>query len=178
MKQEVLVLNNDYIPLNVCNAKRAIILVYLGKAEILHSHNNQTINGILESPSVVKLHHYVKRPMPELKLSRRSIFIRDNYTCQYCGRQTKDLTLDHVIPRHRGGASSWDNLVCCCRKCNSKKGGKLIDQANMKLIHEPRRPRYVPFISIVKYIEGKRNEIWSDYLPTFDDFCFAAEAKD
>ena len=82
---------------SVCNAKRAIILVYLGKAEILHSHNNQTINGILESPSVVKLHHYVKRPMPELKLSRRSIFIRDNYTCQYCGRQTKDLSLIHIL---------------------------------------------------------------------------------
>lgn len=180
MRQEVLVLNNDYEPLNVCNIRRAILLVYLGKAEILHSHGRclTALSGTFDSPSVVKLRHHVKRPMPELKLSRRSVFARDNYTCQYCGRQSKELTLDHVIPKHHGGKSTWDNLVCCCRRCNSRKGDKLPDQANMLPAREPKRPRYIPFISMTKYVEGARNETWRDYLPIFADMSIAAEAMD
>ena len=180
MRQEVLVLNNDYEPLNVCNLKRAIVMVYLGKAEILHSHeqNFASLSGMVDSPSVVKLRHHVKRPLPELKLSRRSIFARDHYMCQYCGYKSKELTLDHVIPKHKGGKSTWENLVCCCRKCNSKKGDKLPDQVNMLLTKEPRRPRYIPFISMAKYIEGARDENWRDYLPIFTDLTVPAEAMD
>jgi len=168
---EVLVLNNDYEPLNVCNLHRAVVLVYLGKAEVLHTNSKVigTINGWFDSPSVVKLRYHVKRPIPELRLSRRSILARDNYTCQYCGRQSKDLTMDHLAPKRLGGKSTWENLVCCCKKCNGKKGDKSLEQANMTLLKQPRRPRYVPFISLTKYLEGARNEVWRDYLPIFQE---------
>src|SRR5205085_9127033 len=105
MNQEVLVLNSDYEPLNVCNARRAIVLVYLGKAEVLHAHDDASatmMEGVFVLPSVVKLRSHIRRPLPELKLSRRTIFARDNFTCQYCGITTKDLTIDHVVPKGHG----------------------------------------------------------------------------
>ncbi len=171
MSHEVLVLNNDYAPLNVCNLRRAVVLVYLGKAEVVHTNSKviRTVDGSFDSPSVVKLRYHVKRPMPELKLSRRSIFARDDYACQYCGRQTRDLTIDHVVPKRLGGKSDWENLVCSCRRCNTKKGDKTLAQANMSLTRLPRRPRYVPFISLTKYLDSARNETWRMYLPIFRD---------
>jgi 5-methylcytosine-specific restriction endonuclease McrA len=180
MNQEVLVLNNDYEPLNVCNLRRAIVLVYLGKADVLHTGEEaiDSIGDSFDSPSVVRLRHYVKRPVPELRLSRRSIFARDNYTCQYCGHQSRDLTIDHVTPKRLGGKASWENLVCCCRKCNSRKGDKVLDKLNMQLMRQPRKPKYVPFISLTKYLDGARNEIWRDYLPIFRDIPMPAERLD
>ena len=177
MSQEVLVLNSDYEPLNVCNLRRAIILVYLGKADILHERSEgDTIMEVTSAegekiitPSVVKLRHHVKRPLPELKLSRRSVFARDNFTCQYCGITGKDLTIDHVIPKRMGGGMEWENLVTCCRKCNTKKGDKLADKIGMKLARPPRRPRYTPYISLNKYVSGTKHDVWRDYLPTFND---------
>ena len=180
MDQEVLVLNNDYAPLNVCNMRRAIVLVYLGKAEVLHTNHSvmHTLRGPIDSPSVVKLRYHVKRPMPELRLSRRSILARDNYTCQYCGHQSRDLTVDHLVPKRFGGKSTWENLVCCCRRCNSRKGDKTLEQANMMLLKQPRRPRYVPFISLTKYLDSARNEVWRDYLPIFRDTPVSPEKLD
>lgn len=176
MSEEVLVLNSDYEPLNVCNLRRAIILLYLGKADILHARDDVEIPRvftdkglILQAPSVVRLRYHVKRPMPELKLSRRSIFARDNYTCQYCGLQSRDLTIDHIMPKRHGGGLQWDNLVACCRKCNTRKGDKLLQNSGMKLSRNPKRPRYVPYISLSKYINGTKNEVWRDYLPVFAD---------
>ena len=180
MSHEVLVLNNDYEPLNVCNLYRAIVLVYLGKAEVLHTNSKviTTISGSFDSPSVVKLRYHIKRPLPELRLSRRSILARDNYTCQYCGHQARDLTMDHVIPKRMGGKSTWENLVCCCKKCNNRKGDKTLEQANIALAKQPRRPRYIPFVSLTKYLEGARNEMWRDYLPIFNDVLVPAEKLD
>jgi 5-methylcytosine-specific restriction endonuclease McrA len=171
VSHEVLVLNNDYEPLNVCNLHRAIVLVYMGKADVLHNdhHVIQMVAGSLESPSVVRLRHHVKRPFPELRLSRRSILARDNYTCQYCGAQGRDLTIDHIIPKRLEGPPTWENLVCCCRKCNGKKGDKTLDKAGMTLSRQPRKPRYVPFISLTKYMDSTRNELWRTYLPIFCD---------
>jgi 5-methylcytosine-specific restriction endonuclease McrA len=172
MNQEVLVLNSDYEPLNVCHMRRAIVMVYLGKADVLHALESHVPapGGSIPRPSVVKLRHHVRRPIPELKLSRRTIFARDHYTCQYCGQTSKDLTIDHVVPRRLGGKTDWDNLVCSCRRCNTKKGDKLLHQTGMKLIRQPRRPHYIPFISLSKYLAGKDNEVWRDYLPAFADF--------
>ncbi len=172
INQEVLVLNSDYEPLNVCTVHRAIVMVYMGKAEILHEDPDQVLHSVNHSftmPVVVKLRNQVRRPQPELKLSRRTIFARDNFTCQYCGICTKDLTLDHVIPRRAGGPATWDNLVTCCRKCNIKKGDKLAHQLGMKLMKQPRRPRYTPYISLTKYLTGRKNSVWKDYLPSFQD---------
>ena len=119
MSREALVLNSDYEPLNVCNARRALVMVFLGKADVLHSDEEMIVttgSGDYAMPSVVKLRSQVKRPLPELKLTRRTVFARDNYTCQYCGTTTKEMTIDHVIPKRHGGGAAWDNLVCCCRR--------------------------------------------------------------
>lgn len=172
MSQEVLVLNSDYEPLNVCNLRRAIVLVYLGKADVLHADERGITSAEGDSmhvPSVVKLRHHVKRPLPELKLSRRSVFARDNYTCQYCGSASKDLTIDHVVPKRYGGGMHWENLVTCCRRCNSKKGDKAPEKVGMKLMRPPRRPRYTPYISLNKYVAGTKHAVWRDYLPVFTD---------
>ena len=168
MEGEVLVLNSDYEPLNVCNMRRAITLIQLGKVDVLHAFDQRPIrtwNGDYPSPSVLKLRHQVRRPLPQLRLSRRSVFARDNYTCQYCGITGRDLTIDHIIPKWMGGPASWENLVTCCRKCNAKKGDKTLNQSGMRLRREPRRPRYVPYISLAKYVAGQKNEVWRDYLP-------------
>jgi 5-methylcytosine-specific restriction endonuclease McrA len=117
MPSNVLVLNQNYEPLNVCNATRAFNLIDRGKAEILE-HGS----GYLRSPSrqfplpsVIRLIYLIRRPRPQMRLSRREVFNRDRYTCQYCGRRgQRDLTLDHVMPRHRGGRHTWDNLVTAC----------------------------------------------------------------
>jgi 5-methylcytosine-specific restriction endonuclease McrA len=167
MDGEVLVLNSDFEPLNVCNLRRAIALVHLGKAEVLHTGERtiQTSGREWSTPSVLKLRHHVRRPVPQLKLSRRSVFARDDYQCQYCGQTGRELTIDHVIPKRLGGPSTWENLVACCRRCNAKKGDKTLQQSGMRLRREPRRPRYVPYISLVKYVAGQKNEIWRSYLP-------------
>jgi 5-methylcytosine-specific restriction endonuclease McrA len=171
MNMEVLVLNSDYEPLNVCNMRRAIILVYMGKAEVLHAtqHLVASAAGSIPSPSVVKLRQHVKRPVPQLRLSRRGIFARDDHTCQYCGQTARELTIDHVVPKRSGGATSWENLVCCCRRCNAKKGDKSLSQSGMKLRRAPRRPRYIPYISLTKYVAGAKNEVWRSYLPVVPD---------
>jgi 5-methylcytosine-specific restriction endonuclease McrA len=180
MSQEVLVLNSDYEPLNVCNLRRAIVLVYLGKADILHTQSEhrqradtypvRCAEGVLvDKPSVVKLRHHVRRPLPDLKLSRRSVFARDNYTCQYCGTVGKDLTIDHVVPKRHGGGMEWENLVTCCRRCNTKKGDKAPEKVGMRLARAPLRPRYTPYIALNKYVAGTKHEVWRDYLPVFAD---------
>lgn len=171
MGQEVLVLNSDYEPLNICNVRRAINMVLRGKVEVLHerhlSLNSRTRS--YKSPSVIRLKSYVRRPRPQLKLTRRSILARDNYTCQYCGYRGNDLTVDHVIPKKHHGTNTWDNLVCCCKKCNSKKADKTVAQSGMHPKHQPRKPRYIPFISLTKFVAASEIEEWQDYLPIFAD---------
>lgn len=167
MDGEVLVLNSDYEPLHVCNVRRALALVHLGKAEVLHAEDRlvRTTGVDWPSPTVLKLRHHVRRPLPQLRLSRRSVFARDNYQCQYCGTCGRDLTIDHVVPKRLGGGATWENLVACCRRCNSKKGDKVLEKSGMRLRREPRRPRYVPYISLAKYVAGRKNAIWREYLP-------------
>lgn len=171
MSQEVLVLNSDYEPLNICNVRRAMTMVYLGKVDVLHKDTTvfHTVSESYHSPSVVRLRSHIKRPRPQLKLSRRSIFARDDYSCQYCGHRGNDLTVDHVVPRRLGGPTTWENLACCCKRCNTIKGDKTLSQVGFSLRRQPRRPKYVPFISLTKFITGARNETWRDYLPVFDN---------
>ena len=172
MTQDVLVLNSDYEPLNICNTRRAMTLMFLGKVDVLHDHDRviHSVSSSYRVPSVVRLRNHVRRPMPQLKLSRRSILARDNYACQYCGQRSGDLTVDHVVPRRLGGANTWDNLVCCCRACNTRKGDKTLAQLGITLRNAPRRPKYVPFISLTKFMAGARNDVWRDYLPVFGSY--------
>lgn len=168
---EVLVLNSNYEPLNVCNMRRAIALMLLGKAEVLQQreHPLATIRGSQSAPSVLKMRYQVRRPMPQLRLSRHSVLARDNYTCQYCSSR-KELTIDHVIPRWAGGPHTWDNLVACCRRCNLKKGDKTPAQAHMKLARKPKRPHFVPYLSLPLYLKAQGREDWRMYLPYFEEF--------
>ena len=168
--REVLLLNADFEPLNVCNIRRAMALILLGKAEVLDYREELlgTSRGDLLAPSIVKMRYHVRRPLPQLRLSRHSVLARDSYTCQYCGSKGKDLTIDHVSPRWMGGPQSWDNLVACCRKCNLKKADKTPAQAKMKLRAQPRRPHFIPYISLPAYLKARDRDEWQFYLPVFD----------
>ena len=169
MNRTVLVLNQNYEPLNVCNVRRAIVLVFDGKAEVLETHSATvaTPTRLFASPSVIRMVYLIHRPRPRVKLTRKEVFIRDGYTCQYCGRQVHDLTIDHVVPRSRGGMHTWDNLVSACKPCNHRKGGKLLVDTRMTLRQEPREPRAGRYYTIERRIEGAVTLQWSKFLPGF-----------
>lgn len=162
--QPVLVLNANYEPLNVCDTRRALSLVLSGKAQtVLHRHEPvRTASGVVPRPSVIKLEHMVRRPRPRVKLSKREIFRRDNYTCQYCGRQTTHLTIDHVVPRHRGGGHLWDNLVAACPNCNRRKGGLTPVDAGMPLRQRPIEPSPTADYLFSRHLP--ENEEWRMYI--------------
>ncbi len=159
----VLVLNQDYSPLTICSVQRAFLLVFLEKAEMLNDVKNRTLRTISDSypfPSVIKINRYVHMPYKGVVLSRHNIFRRDGHKCQYCGT-TKDLTLDHLIPRSKGGKSSWTNLVTACKKCNAKKGDDPLEKTGMKLKSVPTKPSYISFL---RSANGALREDWKPYL--------------
>ena len=162
--EPVLVLNGNYEPLNVCNTKRAMGLVLAGKATVLENGRGviRTVSRTYERPSVIRLVYMVHRPRPRVRLCKREILRRDGYRCQYCGRKVRRLTIDHVVPRHRGGAYDWDNLVAACPDCNRRKGGRSPGETNLTLRRQPYEPR-----PSAVYVFGRyTNDIdeWSDYL--------------
>jgi 5-methylcytosine-specific restriction endonuclease McrA len=167
MNAPVLVLNQNYEPLNICSARRAIVLVLGGKAEVLEHHPEviATASVVIDCPSVIRLGHMIRRPPPNVKLSRREIFRRDQYTCQYCNRMTPDLTLDHIMPRHRGGGYTWENLVSACRACNHRKGGRTPEEARMHLARAPFRPYAGPYYTIERRLQGLGMDGWRKFLP-------------
>ncbi len=169
MNGEVLVLNSDYEPLNICNVRRAMVLVIMGKAEVLEMNGLvlRTIDQEYRAPSVIRLSALIKRPRPQVKLTRREVFIRDAFTCQYCGVQTRDLTLDHVMPKSRNGAHTWENLVSACKACNHRKGGKTLAQARMQLKAEPSEPRPGIYYTIERRLDADVVESWQKFLPGF-----------
>lgn len=162
----VLVLNQNFEPLNVCNLPRAFRLLFCAKAEVVE-YDHQTIftpRTSFQAPSVIRLQHQVRRPRPRVRLSRREVFLRDRHTCQYCGRPSRDLTLDHVVPRHRGGTHSWENLVTACEICNHRKGGRTPDEARLRLLRPPREPRSNVYSMFTPYLADERNDAWRGYL--------------
>ena len=163
-KLPVLVLNLNYVPINVCTARRAIVLVGKGKAELLENHRGEvhTVTSIYDVPSIIRLIYLVKRPFAPRKLSKKEIFLRDQYTCQYCGKRTQDLTLDHVVPRRQHGAHTWENVVAACSRCNLRKAGRTPSEASMKLMREPRTPQPNPYRMLQNYVIL---EEWRPYVP-------------
>jgi 5-methylcytosine-specific restriction endonuclease McrA len=148
----VLVLNASYEPINVCTVRRATVLLLKSRAELLergegliHSERLQ-----LERPCVIRLHRYVRIPrdVHRRKITRKAVLARDAYTCQYCGREAAGLTVDHVIPRSRGGQSVWENIVASCAPCNRKKGNRLPREVSMHPAKNPRPPGPTVFIRI------------------------------
>lgn len=155
LDRSVLVLNQNYEPLNVCAARRAFVLVGAGKAELLAAADSElrTIDRAFPLPSVIRLQQMVRRPRPRLRLTRREVFHRDGNRCQYCGR-TEELTLDHVVPRQLGGKHLWENLVTACRACNHRKGGRTPEQARMQLRQSPARPQATPAALFGQYLRS------------------------
>jgi len=167
MHSPVLVLNQNYEPLNVCTIKRAIVLVFNRKAEILEAGEDtvRSATRMYEAPSVIRLHRFIKRPRVRVKLTRREIFERDNHTCQYCGAIGGDLTVDHVLPRSRGGLHTWDNVVTACRACNHRKGGKTLQEARLRLTYEPREPSASQYYVIERRLRQPYASVWLPFLP-------------
>lgn len=183
----VLVLNRFFIPVSVTSLKRAFILLYGGAAKAVDKDYEtfdfkswsdvsvakeedciKTVTKIIKAPRVIILLRYEGYFKKQPKFNRINIFRRDNSDCQYCGVRfpKQELTIDHVIPKSQGGKSVWDNVVCCCAKCNRKKGGKTPRQANMKLLNKPVKPKWGPFSNV--FIKAIRYKEWEPFLNFVD----------
>ena len=167
LQTPVLVLNATYEPVNLCAARRAIILVLNGVAHA-EEHSAALIrasNLTIPIPSVIRLLEFRRIPYQARALSRKNILLRDRNTCQYCGivLATAELTLDHVIPRSHGGKSTWENLVACCHACNNRKGNRKAEHAGMKLLRQPRPFNLHTNRHLLRLI-GNSNAKWRKYL--------------
>lgn len=192
LNSSVLVLNRFYLAVHIVAARRALSLLYSEHAEVIHLEDGQYSNydfsswrelsellstekqehddwirGVgfeLQIPRVIRLNDYSRKPKLSLRLTRRNLFARDSHTCQYCGDafSQSDLSIDHVKPRSRGGGTSWDNVVCCCLRCNSKKGDRTPVEAGMKLISVPRRPSQNPLLTL-KLLNPKYR-VWLSFI--------------
>ena len=168
MQTPVLVLNASYEPINICGARRALVLVLKGvaKAEEEHDAILHAARVLMPLPSVIRLLEYRRIPHQTRALSRKNILLRDRNTCQYCGivLTAGELTLDHVIPRSRSGKSTWENLVACCHPCNRRKGNQLLHElTDMKLLREPRSFSLHTSRHIMRMI-GHSDQKWRKYL--------------
>ena len=187
LEQPVLVLNRLWQAVNICSTRRALSMLFEGNAQVVHSeegHFNtfsfnewadfseqkpeqECINGVsikLRLPKVVLLMVYDRMPRKEVKFTRHNIFQRDKNTCQYCGNKfdAKDLNLDHVIPRQHNGPTTWENIVCSCIPCNSRKSNKTPEQAGMNLIRQPHKPHWHPFMQVRCSLQY--HESWRHFL--------------
>jgi 5-methylcytosine-specific restriction endonuclease McrA len=164
MNEPVLVLNANYEPINVCDMRRAVGLIMSEKASLVLNGRGYiySVRAVLPRPSVIRLDKMVPHHRPRVKLTRREVFRRDNFVCQYCGRHTALLTIDHVLPRHLGGQHKWSNVVAACSHCNHRKGGRTSDESGM---HPMRIPKEPP--SSAAYIFGRHleeNAEWEPYI--------------
>ncbi len=164
LSEAVLILNQNYEPLNVCGVRRALLLVLGQKAQPLELGTGEyhSVSQNFPIPSVIRLLYMVKRPLFTRRLSRREVFWRDQFSCQYCGRQTRELTLDHVVPRVLNGPHTWENVVAACVPCNHRKAGRTPAQANMRLLREPSPPKANPYYHLM---HRSLPDEWSMYLP-------------
>ncbi len=164
MNAPVLVLNANFEPINVCSTRRAVGLILSGKAGMVVNGRGMihTVSRSIPHPSVIRLEYMVKRPRPQVKLTRREVFRRDDYTCQYCGRSGLDLTVDHVIPRHMGGGHTWTNVVAACAACNHRKGGRKLEEVQMRLRHYPAEPPTSAAYIFGRHLDG--NDEWGQFI--------------
>jgi 5-methylcytosine-specific restriction endonuclease McrA len=172
--QQVLVLNASYEPLNVTTVRRAHVLVFKGKAEVIEELERglRSAADTYPWPHVIRLVQYVRVPRAvQRKISRRALFARDGWRCMYCGTSAGRLTLDHVVPRSRGGESSWENVVTSCAPCNLRKGNRLLEEAGLTLLRAPRAPAPVLFIHLAA---SKIPDRWQPYLDSFGSSTAAA----
>lgn len=187
LERNVLVLNRLWQAVNVCSARRAFMLLCSGQAQVVHEENSHFLTHDFESwrdfsnrepseemvstvslkiriPRVIVLLLFDRMPRKEVKFTRHNIYERDKNTCQYCGKifDRKDLNLDHVIPRDRGGQTHWENIVCSCIRCNTKKANRLAHEVGMRLIRKPERPKWQPFLHLT--FDTKPHESWRHFI--------------
>lgn len=187
LDRPVLVLNRLWQAVNVCSARRAIALLYAGHAQVVHEDGDgfqifrfeawcevahaadpsDMVHGVslaMRCPRVVVLGRFDRLPDKEVRFSRSNLFARDHHVCQYCRvrHERKDLNIDHVVPRHRGGKTVWTNVVCCCIACNRRKGNRTPEEARMPLLRQPKKPRWQPFLEI--QFARNYDESWSRFL--------------
>ena len=161
--EKVLVLNADFTPINVTTVFRGFNLVSKGKAEVLKSSDKPIQSGTKTfiRPLIIRLLNYVKYRVSKLKINRHRLYKRDGYECAYCGSK-KNLTIDHILPKSRGGQNSWMNLITCCSNCNRYKGDRTPDEANMKLRYSPFEPSIFSEV-----INPSIENIWIDFKKSF-----------
>lgn len=192
LDSNVLVLNRHYAAVRVVSARRAFCLLFKRIAEIVHVEESEYVSYDFDSwrevseyrarfererhefircvrfeltvPKIIRLLTYDRLPKQPVKFNRRNVYARDRNRCQYCGRRfpTSELTLDHVLPRSQGGGASWENIVCCCVKCNVKKGGRTPSEAHMKLITEPVKPKRSPVVTLK--LSSAKYQSWKQFL--------------
>lgn len=189
LTRQVLVLNRFWQAVNVVGMKRAFSLLVQGHADVIHQEEDDfqlydfnqwvdasdledqpeleclhTVRYIIRLPKVIILKFFDRLPIKEVKFHRKNIFDRDHFHCQYCGKLFKEskLNLDHVIPRHHGGRTSWENVVTSCIRCNSRKANRLPHEAGMHLIRKPVRPKWRPFVAVAQNKEHHRS--WDYFL--------------
>jgi 5-methylcytosine-specific restriction endonuclease McrA len=200
LSTNVLVLNRLYQPVHVTSVRRALILLYRGAARAVdeqyqtfdfeswaelsaavHEESLGTSSGRLRVPRVILLQAYDHLPRARVRFSRLNIYARDKNTCQYCGRRPPraELNLDHVLPRSRGGNTSWENVVCSCVACNLRKGGRTPEEARMHLLRAPVRPRWTPFFRSTPKTGGFNiYKQWVPFLHLSDVAYWNAELQD
>ncbi len=183
----VLVLNRSFLPVHITTVRRACCLLYCGTAQAVNERYETfdfeswteqepgepensigIVNGLLPVPRVILLTAFDRMPRRQVRFNRSNVFARDRNSCQYCGRRStrSRLNLDHVIPRSHGGRSTWENVVCSCIECNRRKGGRTPDQAGMRLIRRPARPRWISLAGLLGGREGHPE--WRPYLSIVD----------
>jgi len=160
----VLVLNANFEPINTCTTHRAITLVMAGKADLVLNGRGyiRTVSRAYPCPSIIRLEEMIRRPRPRVKLTKREILRRDNYTCQYCGQHSPNLTIDHIVPRHLGGEDTWQNLITACKSCNHRKGGRTLDQAHMHLLGLPSEPPLSAMYLFARHLND--NQEWLPFV--------------
>ena len=164
LEKKVLVLNQSYQPLMVVGAKRAVCLVLSKRSECVDNYSEaiKSQSFSMNLPSIIRINRYVKFVRNNIVLNRSNILKRDNFICQYCRKSSQTMTIDHVIPKNKGGLDAWENLVAACAKCNTKKGDTILDRIDMKLIKKPKKPNYLFYFK--QYINEDVEESWKQYL--------------
>jgi 5-methylcytosine-specific restriction endonuclease McrA len=193
LDSHVLILNRFYMAIRVVDVRRALVLLYRQCAEVISHEAGQFISYDFDSwceisqlnslekqpdddfiqavgfelqvPRIARLTRFDRMPLQTVRFNRKNLFARDEHTCQYCGKDypTHKLSLDHVVPRSQGGPTTWENIVACCLRCNSRKGGRTPKQAGMKLRTQPTKPRFNPLVT--HSVNDPRYDCWKTFLP-------------
>ncbi len=161
---QVLVLNASYEPLNITTWRRATVLMLKGKAESLEEDSSRYIRSDTKLPTVIRLRYFIKVPYRQLALTRKNLLQRDNNCCQYCGYKGEKLSIDHILPRSRGGGDNWENVTTACLSCNVMKGNRTPQEANMHLRSKPYKPLSTLNFEASKQINSGRHKEWRKYV--------------